>query len=69
VLPLFQKRILGQYDSMIEEFGLTVIDAIRPLVQQQQQVRALVMPICGSPAEQPVPWREVLAEEGLYGAI
>ena len=39
---LFQKRILGQYQGMIEEFGLTAIDAIQPLVYQQQQVRTLV---------------------------
>jgi dTMP kinase len=65
---LFQKRILNQYDSMIEEFGLTVIDAIRPLVQQQQQVRALVMPhLRGLLQSNLSPWREVLAKEGLYG--
>jgi dTMP kinase len=65
---LFQKRILNQYDSMIEEFGLTVIDAVRPLVQQQQQVRALVMPhLRGLLRSNLSPWREVLAEEGLYG--
>jgi dTMP kinase len=65
---LFQKRILGQYESMIDEFGLTVIDAVRPLVQQQQQVRALVMPhLRGILASNLSPWREVLAKEGLYG--
>jgi dTMP kinase len=65
---LFQKRILGQYDTMIEEFGLTVIDATRPLVQQQQQVRALVMPhLRGLLRSNLSPWREVLAKEGLYG--
>ena len=65
---LFQKRILGQYEQMIEEFGLTVIDATRPLVQQQQQVRALVMPhLKGLMRANLLPWREVLTKEGLYG--
>jgi dTMP kinase len=65
---LFQKRILSQYDAMIEEFGLTVIDATRPLVQQQQQVRALVTPhLRGLLQSNLSPWREVLAKEGLYG--
>ncbi len=53
---------------MVEEFGLTVIDATQPLVHQQQQVRALVMPhLRGVPKANLLPWREVLAKEGLYG--
>jgi dTMP kinase len=65
---LFQKRILGQYQGMVDEFGLTVIDATQPLVHQQQQVRALVMPhLRGVPKANLLPWREVLAKEGLYG--
>jgi len=65
---LFQKRILGQYDDMVEEFGLTVIDAVRPLVQQQQQVRALLLPhLHGLLTANLSPWRDVLAREGLYG--
>lgn len=65
---LFQKRILGQYDAMIEEFGLTVIDAVKPLVHQQQQVRALLIPhLRGLLKANLSPWREVLTKEGLYG--
>lgn len=65
---LFQKRILSQYEAMIEEFGLTVIDATLPLVQQQQQVRALVSPhLKGLTRVNLLPWREVLAKERLYG--
>ena len=65
---LFQKRILGQYEAMIEEFGLTVIDATRPLVQQQQQVRALLTPHLRGLLEGNLsPWREVLTKEGLHG--
>jgi hypothetical protein len=66
---LFQKRILGQYQGMVEEFGLTVIDATQPLVHQQQQVRVRwSCPICvGCQRPTCLPWREVLAKEGLYG--
>lgn len=65
---LFQKRILSQYEAMVEEFGLTVIDATLPLVHQQQQVRALVSPhLKGLTRVNLLPWREVLAKEGLYG--
>jgi dTMP kinase len=65
---LFQKRILGQYEKMVDEFGLTVIDATLPLVQQQQQVRTLIMPHLKNLLRGDVaPWREVLAREGLYG--
>ena len=60
---LFQKRILGQYDAMIEEFGLTVIDAVKPLVHQQQQVRALLIPhLRGLLKANLSPWREVLTK-------
>ena len=65
---LFQKRILGQYQGMIEEFGLTAIDATQPLVYQQQQVRTLVTPhLRHVPRVNLSPWRDVLAKEGLYG--
>jgi dTMP kinase len=39
---LFQGRILDEYDAMIDEFGLTVIDGTLPVEEQQHQVRALV---------------------------
>ncbi len=65
---LFQQRILTQYERMIDEFGLTMIDATKPLVQQQQQVRALVLPhLRGVLRATPSPWQEALTEEGLYG--
>jgi dTMP kinase len=65
---LFQQRILKQYESMVQEFGLTVIDATKPLVQQQQQVRALLMPhLHNLQKGTPSPWQQVLTKEGLYG--
>ena len=53
---------------MVQEFGLTVIDATKPLVQQQQQVRALLLPhLHNLQKGTPSPWRQVLTKEGLHG--
>jgi len=38
---LFQGRILAEYERMIPEFGLTVIDATLPVEVQQAQVRQI----------------------------
>src|SRR3990172_2045911 len=35
---LFQGRILDEYEHIVDEFGLTVIDATGPLLQQQARV-------------------------------
>jgi dTMP kinase len=42
---LFQQRIINEYDAMVDEFGLTVIDGTQPVEQQQKEVRALVRKI------------------------
>jgi dTMP kinase len=65
---LFQGRILDEYEKMVEEFGLTVVDATMPLLEQQKMVRQSVEPhlgeaLCAEPSE----WREVLSAEGLQG--
>jgi dTMP kinase len=39
---IFQGKILGEYDQMVEEFGLTVIDATRSIEKQQKIVRSIV---------------------------
>lgn len=39
---LFQGKILAEYDRMIKEFGLTVIDATRSIVAQQREMRTIV---------------------------
>ncbi|NLT49146.1 MAG: dTMP kinase [Clostridiales bacterium] len=39
---LFQGRILAEYDKMVDEFGLTMIDGTLPVKEQQKKVRALV---------------------------
>lgn len=39
---LFQSRIIVEYEKMVDEFGLVVIDATRPIKAQQAQMRELV---------------------------
>jgi dTMP kinase len=39
---IFQGRILEEYDRMVEEFGLTVIDATRSIERQQREMRRIV---------------------------
>jgi dTMP kinase len=39
---IFQGRIIEEYEKMIPEFGLTVIDATMPVEAQQAQVRRIV---------------------------
>lgn len=64
----FQGRILEEYDQIVEEYGLAVIDATQPLVKQQDQVRALVKPLLeGALKISPRAWRDVLSEESLLG--
>ena len=36
---LFQARILEEYEKMIPEFDLTVVDATLPIEEQQEQMR------------------------------
>jgi dTMP kinase len=38
---IFQGRVLAEYERMIGEFGLTVIDATLPIETQQSQVREI----------------------------
>jgi dTMP kinase len=39
---IFQGKILAEYDRMVGEFGLTMIDARRPIEKQQREVRRIV---------------------------
>ena len=39
---LFQGRVLQEYERLVEEFGLEVIDASRSIMDQQQDVRRLI---------------------------
>jgi dTMP kinase len=38
----FQSRIIDEYEKMIEEFGLVVVDATRSIEDQQAEVRKIV---------------------------
>src|ERR1700726_2491638 len=42
--PLFQGKVLEEYDRIVEEYGLEVVDAIGSITTQQQLVRKLVLP-------------------------
>src|SRR5215208_6741530 len=39
---IFQGKILEEYDRMVSEFGLTVIDATRSIERQQREMRLLI---------------------------
>ena len=39
---IFQGRIIEEYEKMVTEFGLTVIDASLPIEEQQVQMREIV---------------------------
>src|SRR5262252_3061453 len=41
---IFQGKILDEYDHMVNEFGLTVIDGTLPIRNQQRQMRDIVSP-------------------------
>jgi dTMP kinase len=42
---LFQSRILDQYETIVEEYGLTVLDATQPVELQQRQLRKIIRPL------------------------
>jgi dTMP kinase len=39
---LFQGKVLEEYDRLVDEFGLEVVDATRSITEQQQEVRRLI---------------------------
>lgn len=39
---IFQGKILEEYDRMVDEFGLTVIEATRSIEKQQREMRAII---------------------------
>lgn len=41
---IFQGKILNEYDKMVNEYGLTVIDATKSIEVQQREMRKIVAP-------------------------
>jgi len=65
---LFQSRILDNYELMIPEFNLSVIDATLPITKQQAMMRDIVSPHLTNVIRTPViPYAEVLSKENLSG--
>jgi len=65
---IFQGRILTEYERIVDEFGLSVVDAGLPLVTQQEIVRNMIRPhLEGALRAEASPWRDVLATEQLSG--
>jgi len=65
---LFQRRIFDQYEKMVGEFGLEVIDATLSIAEQQRRFRRLVQPHLEDALRSEVlPLAEVLSQEGLSG--
>ncbi len=42
---MFQGRVLAEYDHLVDEYGLQVVDASGSIMQQQRVVRHLVAPL------------------------
>ena len=65
---MFQGRIFEQYEAMVDEFNLHVIDATLPIAEQQQRLRAIVAPHLTQSVRMPIPvYSPVLNEYGLAG--
>jgi dTMP kinase len=65
---LFQDRIRSEYESLVGEYDLDVIDGTLPIAEQQAQMRSLVKPHLANVLRAPaVPQSEILHIEGLSG--
>ena len=65
---IFQGRILREYERLVDEYGLSAVDASLPLVTQQEVVREIIRPhLEGALRVESSPWRNVLSAEGLSG--
>jgi len=47
---LFQGKVLDEYDRLVDEFGLQVIDASGSITEQQRLVRTVVAPVVNARA-------------------
>jgi dTMP kinase len=39
---LFQGKVLNEYDRIVEEYGLDVVNAVGSITEQQRVVRSLI---------------------------
>ncbi|GCE26635.1 thymidylate kinase [Dictyobacter alpinus] len=64
---MFQQRIVDEYEAMVSEFDLTIMDATLPIPEQQRQMRKLVLPHLAGLRRQrpPLPAKEL--ENIAYG--
>lgn len=65
---IFQGRIYEQYERIVRELNLHVIDATLPITQQQKQMRDLVAPLLDCGLRKPImPYARLTQEHGLRG--
>ena len=41
---MFQGKVLAEYDRIVQEYGMQVVDAVGSITEQQRLVRNLVAP-------------------------
>jgi len=65
---IFQGRIQREYEQLVTEYGLVVVDATLPIVNQQDIVRSIIRPhLEGALRAESNAWRNVLSAEHLSG--
>jgi hypothetical protein len=45
---MFQGKVLDEYDHLVDEFGMDVVDARGSITEQQRTVRTLIAPFVQS---------------------
>jgi dTMP kinase len=66
---IFQQRIVDEYDAMVNEFGLTVMDATLPIPEQQRRLRQLVSPYLQGVRRLRTPVQELVMTSQAHRAI
>jgi dTMP kinase len=65
---IFQARIQREYEQLVTEYGLVVVDATLPIVNQQDIVRAIIRPYLETALRaESNAWRNVLSTQHLSG--
>jgi len=68
---LFQARIQAEYERIVHEYGLAVMDATRPVEVQQRALRALISPYLKGETPMPLqdPDSPLLVHPALVGGV